>query len=767
MLPFFAIAQPPSGTYTPISGGFNWGRGYFRAFNLPLISTPALAPNQYNAYGAMVAVNTPGLAGIYYYNGADWLKLADTAYTGFASSLTSLGSGFKVLTSGIKSLLPSNGLTGDSATAGQVGIKLGGTMTAGATIIDANNAATMFWTNFNDYYVTLNSGAGREFVVSKGGSNRIVVDESNTRINSPDGASSQLNVQNGEAYFTSNTRLYLAGVASGYIYGGDSLTLGSGGTYPASASGVNIFPDRLKIFSASWQDQYSPDSVVWRLTDRSASLTFNSDGWHAWQNDGEFYFYNVARVTDSTGVDLLVWDRADQELKRMPSDLVGGGGSTNIGNTNLTLSANRSLSLDGKNLDFTDGFINSFAYNATDKTTTIGGANAFILTDDDANEVIIGGNNKVKIQDASLSGASVGDILTLKNGTGEVEWAAPAGGSNIYNTDGTLTGSRTLTRSSNNLAITNGASGAGASWNNSSASIFWTVGADNNYSAFNALQDSAFISAEGIATFIVKDSAIRIPYLPHSLVATGKMLVWDSASRNLSTRAIPSGSSGWGLTPLNTIADGDRFGTANNRSIQFWTNNTWKASLDSLGVFSVGSAPVTVGAPGVLTGSFFRGIGVDYGGLKAYIWATASANAEGVFRDAGSTERVKLNTAGDSWFTGGNVGIGTASPSEVLHVTGNVKFSGTLIPDKTITPGGTTGNQTIDKPAGTVNFATGTSTLTVTNSLVTTSSLVFAVIRTNDAAATIKNVVPGTGSFVITLNAATGAETSVGFFVVN
>lgn len=87
--------------------------------------------------------------------------------------------------------------------------------------------------------------------------------------------------------------------------------------------------------------------------------------------------------------------------------------------------------------------------------------------------------------------------------------------------------------------------------------------------------------------------------------------------------------------------------------------------------------------------------------------------------------------------------------------------------ENTVTAGGTTGNQTINKMSGTVNFAGGGSTLTVTNSLCTTSSIVFATIRTNDATATIKNVVPGSGSFVITLTAAATAETSVGFFVVN
>lgn len=87
--------------------------------------------------------------------------------------------------------------------------------------------------------------------------------------------------------------------------------------------------------------------------------------------------------------------------------------------------------------------------------------------------------------------------------------------------------------------------------------------------------------------------------------------------------------------------------------------------------------------------------------------------------------------------------------------------------DKTITTGGTTGNQTIDKLAGTVNIAAAGTTVTVTNSLVTTSSLIFCELRTNDTTATIKNVVPGAGSFVINLGAAATAEVSIGFFIVN
>ena len=87
--------------------------------------------------------------------------------------------------------------------------------------------------------------------------------------------------------------------------------------------------------------------------------------------------------------------------------------------------------------------------------------------------------------------------------------------------------------------------------------------------------------------------------------------------------------------------------------------------------------------------------------------------------------------------------------------------------DSTVTAGGTTGNQTINKPTGCVNFAASASTLTVTNSLVSTSSVITAMAATNDTTASVKNVVPGSGSFAINLEAAATAETKVCFLVIN
>lgn len=79
----------------------------------------------------------------------------------------------------------------------------------------------------------------------------------------------------------------------------------------------------------------------------------------------------------------------------------------------------------------------------------------------------------------------------------------------------------------------------------------------------------------------------------------------------------------------------------------------------------------------------------------------------------------------------------------------------------TITAAGTTGNQTINNRVFGVNFAAAATSLTVTNSLVSTSSVVICTVQTNDT--TMKSVaaVPGSGSVVLYANAAASAETRV------
>lgn len=87
--------------------------------------------------------------------------------------------------------------------------------------------------------------------------------------------------------------------------------------------------------------------------------------------------------------------------------------------------------------------------------------------------------------------------------------------------------------------------------------------------------------------------------------------------------------------------------------------------------------------------------------------------------------------------------------------------------DYTITAGGTTGAQTINKPSGSLNIAAGQTSIVLTNSFVTATSLVQAWAMTNDATGSVKNVVPAVGSATINMTAAVTAETKIGFLVIN
>ena len=80
---------------------------------------------------------------------------------------------------------------------------------------------------------------------------------------------------------------------------------------------------------------------------------------------------------------------------------------------------------------------------------------------------------------------------------------------------------------------------------------------------------------------------------------------------------------------------------------------------------------------------------------------------------------------------------------------------------------GTTGARTINKNAGSVNFAAAASSLVVTNSLVTANSIIIATVATNDATMTSVQAVAAAGSFTLYANAAATAETRVNFIVIN
>jgi hypothetical protein len=145
---------------------------------------------------------------------------------------------------------------------------------------------------------------------------------------------------------------------------------------------------------------------------------------------------------------------------------------------------------------------------------------------------------------------------------------------------------------------------------------------------------------------------------------------------------------------------------------------------------------------------------------------TAGSNVIiGDFNTVGGGTRIALD----------DIGLSLTLEASTIALGDAINGTGTLITTKvgswifrrTVTPIGTTGNVTIDRPVGTVNIAAAGTSAVVTNSTVSANSIVFAVARTNDSSCSLKNVVPAAGSFTINTTAACTATTSFGFQVTN
>lgn len=127
---------------------------------------------------------------------------------------------------------------------------------------------------------------------------------------------------------------------------------------------------------------------------------------------------------------------------------------------------------------------------------------------------------------------------------------------------------------------------------------------------------------------------------------------------------------------------------------------------------------------------------------------------------SGSAATVLIQPTGGGNSLMDNVSIGQTTPKPVK--TSNLGASYT---DSSASPGVTVANAS---PRGRVQITAGNTVFTVTGAtLVTAASTVLAVCTTNDATAQVRNVVPGAGTFVITLSAAATANCNIDFLVVN
>lgn len=170
------------------------------------------------------------------------------------------------------------------------------------------------------------------------------------------------------------------------------------------------------------------------------------------------------------------------------------------------------------------------------------------------------------------------------------------------------------------------------------------------------------------------------------------------------------------------------------------------------------------------------GDGASSGGVKIAQAITGSTGDERgalvIARDTADASSASVLIRAYTWASNevdvvGRNAAGTSTVAFSIGGSGYTKFKGDLRVDATITAGGTTGAQTISKNAGSVNFAASAQTLVVTNTRVTTSSVIVATVATDDATALNCKAIPANGSFTLKLNATATAETRVNWVVLN
>lgn len=324
----------------------------------------------------------------------------------------------------------------------------------------------------------------------------------------------------------------------------------------------------------------------------------------------------------------------------------------------------------------------------------------------------------------------------------------------------------------------------------------------------DAFADSGFI-INNFSDTLTANLGSYIKGIPGILMRTGDTLRMRNSTANKWLQMISSGYYSFSnlLTesPAGTVKFG---GTATSNTIAFLNGNSLRIDSGKVVINSSNSTPTDTAfsvrkgnsdllrVDGVTAMTNMIDFNVESGaiftngtpllalnGAQLFLFGSANAKITGsqhvinLFKNFPNTsaEKIGVKVTNDTLnATGADSTLYFPLSVNFTSFTDNVeraKFSvngaGKMTLSAVNTAGGTTGDQTINEPTGTVNFAAAATTIVVTNRLCSTSSIILAVVRTNDATARIANVVPGAGSFTIHLTAAATAETSVGFLVIN
>lgn len=434
----------------------------------------------------------------------------------------------------------------------------------------------------------------------------------------------------------------------------------------------------------------------------------------------------------------------------------------------LTLAASQALTLGnsatvttGSGVFWTIGAFNTVALDGT-STITIGGAAVPTIssTSEFSNKTINLSSNTLVATSAQLAAAVTDETgsgalvfatsPTLSSPVLGVATATSLNGLAVTATSGsTLTLSNGVTLAVSNSLTFTGTNGTSFAFPGSSDTVV-TLAATQTLSGKTLtaprFADLGFIAdANGNELIVMDTTASAINEITVANAAVGGMpsISATGGDTNISLRLIPKGT-GSVQIPDGTSSIPALRGSDADSGISFEPGG-------SKGMYFI--------VDGAVIAAYFGNGQVSLQGTEGHL-VTGSSRLDpaepAIFRSGASTTGFYFDsTAGEPGLCySGTYGLKIASGGDVIL-------------QKTITAGGTTGVQVINKTTGSINIEATATSKAVTNSLVTANSIIIAVAATNDSAAAVKNVVAGSGTFTINLTAAANAEMRVNWIVTN
>lgn len=306
-------------------------------------------------------------------------------------------------------------------------------------------------------------------------------------------------------------------------------------------------------------------------------------------------------------------------------------------------------------------------------------------------------------------------------------------------------------------------------------------------------------------TFSVENIILTLPLLPiyggtgiTTIPTNGQLLIGNGTDYTLNTLTagtgltVANGAGSIAVSITNTGVASGSYGSAS--SVTTLTVNAQGQLVVAGSVaISIAASQITSGTVSVIRGgtgltSYVIGDIIYASGTTTLSTladvATGNALISGGVGVAPSYGKIGLTThvSGILSVANGGTGLAILTLNQIpygnnagsFQSSANLTYDGSIftakaniVVDKTITAPGTTGAQTINKTSGSVNFAIAATSLVVTNSLVTTSSIILATVASNDTTMKSVQAVATAGSFTLYANAAATAETRVNFLVLN